>query len=77
LLTDRTTCGAAEIFALALSSKGLAKLSGGEMGGDRDIYDIVELPDGTGYTLVTSRFKPGLPVKSAQAAKSAKTGGAK
>jgi carboxyl-terminal processing protease len=74
LLTDRTTRGAAEIFALALSSKGLAKLSGGEMGGDRDIFDIVELPDGTGYTLVTARFKPNLPVKTARVAKG---GGAK
>ncbi|AIE83495.1 S41 family peptidase [Fimbriimonas ginsengisoli] len=69
LITDRTTRGAAEIFALALSSKGLAKLSGSETGGDRDIYDIVELPDGTGYTLVTSHFKPSLDTKSARLAK--------
>jgi len=60
LLTDRTTRGAAEIFALALSSRGLAKLTGEETGGDRDLYEVVALPDGTGYTLVTGRYRPDL-----------------
>lgn len=60
LLTDRTTRGAAEILALALSSRGLAKLSGQETGGDRDIYEISALPDGSGYTLVTGHYKPDL-----------------
>jgi len=60
LLTDRTTRGAAEIFALALSSRGLAKLTGEETGGDRDIYDVIALPDGTGYTLVTGHYRPDL-----------------
>lgn len=63
LLVDGTTRGAAEILALALSSKGLAKLSGSEMGGDRSVYDVISLPGGTGYTLVTSVYKPSLPVK--------------
>lgn len=60
LITDKTTRGAAEIFALALSSRGLATLSGREPAGDRDVYDIVELPDGSGYTLVTGHYKPSL-----------------
>lgn len=60
LITDRTTRGAAEILALALSSKGLAKLTGGETGNDRNIYEIVSLPDGTGYTLVTAHYRTGL-----------------
>ena len=84
LLTDRSTRGAAEIFALALNSKGLAKLSGSEMGGTRELYEIVELPDGSGYTLVTSRYRPELALKTARVAqngtalnRSAKLGGAK
>ena len=58
LLVDQTTSGAAEIFALALSTHAHAKLSGSPMGGDRSIRQIVQLPDGTGYTLVTSVYKP-------------------
>jgi carboxyl-terminal processing protease len=58
LLVDNTTGGAAEIFALALSNKGLAKLSGTTMAGDRAVRQIVQLPDGTGYTLVTGIYKP-------------------
>ena len=60
LLVDRTTSGAAEILALALSSKGKAKLTGSEMGPDRSVRQIVELPDGSGYTLVTGIYKPEL-----------------
>lgn len=63
LLTDKTTRGAAEVFALSLSSKGLAKLVGSETGGAREVYDVVSLPDGSGYTLVTGRFSPELTVK--------------
>jgi C-terminal processing protease CtpA/Prc len=69
LLTDRTTRGAAEIFALALSSRGIAKMSGGDTGGARDFYDIVSLPDGSGYTLVTGHYRPQLSVKSDRVAK--------
>lgn len=58
LLVDGTTRGVAEMFALALSSHGLAKLSGGSMGGDLDNRAIFHLPDGTGYTLVTSIYEP-------------------
>jgi carboxyl-terminal processing protease len=57
LLVDSTTRGAAEIFALALSSKGLAKLSGGEMAGDRSVVRHFELPDGSGYSLVTGKYQ--------------------
>ncbi|MEZ0327811.1 MAG: S41 family peptidase, partial [Fimbriimonas sp.] len=58
LLVDDTTSGAAEIFALALSSKNKATLSGTTMGGDRSVRQVVQLPDGTGYTLVTAIYKP-------------------
>ncbi len=58
LLVDNTTRGSAEIFALALSSHHLAKLSGSEMGGDHSVEQIVELPDGSGYTLRTGIYKP-------------------
>lgn len=58
LITDKSTRGTAEMFALALSSRGLAKLTGSAMGGDRDNRSIVRLQDGSGYTLVTSVYKP-------------------
>jgi len=45
-----------EVFALALSSKGRAKLSGAAMAGDRSISEVVALPDGGGYTLVKGRY---------------------
>jgi len=57
LLVDQTTRGAAEIFALALATPGLAKLSGSQTGGDRTVIEIVQLPDGTGYTLATGEYK--------------------
>ena len=60
LVTDLSTRGAAEVFALALSSRGFAKLSGAESGGDRDSKTIVRMPDGSGYTLVTSVYHPTL-----------------
>jgi carboxyl-terminal processing protease len=58
LLVDRTTRGAAEIFALALSSHHLARLTGADTGGDRSVEQIVELPDGSGYTLKTGTYRP-------------------
>ncbi|MFZ4506265.1 MAG: S41 family peptidase [Fimbriimonas sp.] len=57
LLVDRSTRGAAEIFALALSSRGLAKLSGPSMGGDRTWTKVIQLPDGSGYTLATGEYR--------------------
>ncbi len=58
LVVDRTTRGAAEIFALALSTHHLATLSGSDTGGDRSIQQIVQLPDGSGYTLYTGQYEP-------------------
>lgn len=70
LLTDGTTRGAAEVFALALSSRGIAKLSGTPTGGDRTFFDVIQLPDGAGYTLATAEYKPQVSVgKSAVAVK--------
>jgi len=69
VLTDRTTRGAAEVLALALSSKGVAKLSGNETGGSREVFDVVQLPDGSGYTLVTSRYRTQMDIKTAKVAK--------
>jgi len=56
LLVDAWTRGTAEVFALALSAKGVAKLSGTAMAGDRSITEVVTLPGGAGYTLVTGRY---------------------
>lgn len=58
LLVDGTTRSAAEVFALALSSRGVAKLSGTPTAGDRTFYEVIQLPDGTGYTLATAEYKP-------------------
>lgn len=60
LRVDSTTRGAAEIFALALSAKGVAKLEGSLTGGDRMIKEIVSLPGGAGFTLATAEFRPRL-----------------
>lgn len=56
LLVDRSTGGAAEIFAESLAAKGLAKIEGGPMAGDRTIVEVFELPEGCGYTLQTGVF---------------------
>lgn len=61
LLVDPSTRDAAEVFALSLSSKGYGKLSGSEMGNSRKHHEICQLPDGSGYTLVTGLFKTGAP----------------
>ena len=55
---DRTTRGPAAIFAQALASRRLATLVGGPTGGDLSIREVVSLPDGTGYTLVTGEYHP-------------------
>ncbi len=62
LIVDASTRGAAEIFAIALTGKGHAKLEGGRMGGELQIVDTTKLPDGTGYTLVTGEYSLNSPV---------------
>lgn len=57
LLVDRTTRGAAEIFARALNLKKLATLEGGELGGSPYVVRWTQLASGAGYTLVTSEFR--------------------
>jgi len=58
LIVDDSTRGMAQVFAEALSTKGLATLKGEEPVGDRSSRQIVQLPDGAGYTLVTSEYEP-------------------
>lgn len=60
LVVDGSTESNAEIFALALSSKGLAKLEGEKMAGKRKVVEIVSLPGGSGYTLATGVYRPEL-----------------
>lgn len=57
LRVDRTTRGVAAIFARALESRHLATLVGGPLGEDMYVKEVVSLPDGTGYTLVTSEYR--------------------
>lgn len=61
LIVDRTTRGAAEIFAQALSTRGIAKLQGTETAGNPFVVRWNSLADGGSYTLVTSEYKPNAP----------------
>ncbi|HRJ27954.1 MAG TPA: PDZ domain-containing protein [Fimbriimonadaceae bacterium] len=61
LVVDDTTRGAAEMLALALSTRGQAKLQGSRMAGDRTYNELKVLPDGSGYLLPVGKFRPALP----------------
>ncbi|HVT12626.1 MAG TPA: S41 family peptidase [Fimbriimonadaceae bacterium] len=61
LLVDRTARGAAEIFATALSSRGIAKLSGEDMAGNAYEVKWYTLPDNAGYSLVTAAYQANKP----------------
>lgn len=56
ILTNKGTRGVAQIFALALSSHGIAKLEGEPMAHDRERQAIEKLPDGSGFCLATGEF---------------------
>jgi hypothetical protein len=58
ITVDKTTGSAAEIVALALAEKGLAKLGGGSVAGDPTVSEVVRLPDGSGFTLARGTYKP-------------------
>jgi C-terminal processing protease CtpA/Prc len=58
LLVDGSVRGPAAVFALALNSKGLAKLQGSEVSSQRSRIEVEGLPDGSGYTLVTGEYEP-------------------
>ncbi|HEY3782008.1 MAG TPA: S41 family peptidase [Fimbriimonadaceae bacterium] len=58
LIVDGSTAGQAEVFALALKSKGYATLQGPPMSEDKNLIETVKLPDGSGYTLVTGQYEP-------------------
>lgn len=68
LVVDGSTRGAAQIFALALTSNGIAKLKDGSpaMKPDRAITDVVQLGDGSGYTLKTGEYTVGTPKPKAK-----------
>jgi len=69
LIVDKSTRGPAEVFALALASKGLVRVSDSEMGGDVESQQIVKLPDGSGYTLATSAYQATVSRKALNGAK--------
>lgn len=60
LLVDRSTRGAAEILALALSSAGKAQLSGSATAGERVFLETVHVQDGSGYTIPVARYRANL-----------------
>ena len=61
LIVDRTTRGAAEIFARALAFGKVATLEGGELGGSPYVVRWSQLPRGAGYTLVTAEYRTQAP----------------
>jgi carboxyl-terminal processing protease len=73
LLVDKSTRGPAEILAISLSSHGKATLKGSLTGGDLALKQYVALPDGSGYTLVTGKYRS-YPPTPKQGAKQAKSG---
>lgn len=73
LLVDKSTRGPAEILAISLSSHGRATLKGSLTGGDLALKQYVALPDGSGYTLVTGKYRS-YPPTAKQGSKQAKNG---
>jgi C-terminal processing protease CtpA/Prc len=65
LLADQTTRGPAQLFALALSAKGIAKIEGSGMEPKAYYVETGSLPDGTGFTLATAEFRPAGTTKGA------------
>ncbi|MBS1714114.1 MAG: PDZ domain-containing protein [Armatimonadetes bacterium] len=57
LLVDRSTRGAAEILASALTVKNFAVAEGGAMAGEPVWTELRELEDGSGYTLNEGRYQ--------------------
>lgn len=62
LIVDATTRGPAEVFALALKSKGVARILGPGTGGDRRVIETQPVDDGGGYTLVVGKYSMSAPV---------------
>lgn len=75
LLVDSRTQNVAEVMALALSSRGAAKLAGEATSGDRSVTEIVELPDKSAYVLVTAKYAATPPAKPAKPNKDEKAKG--
>ncbi len=55
LIVDEGTRGAAEVFARALKSKGIATVVG-KTAGDPILIELHEFPNGTGYTLAVAEY---------------------
>lgn len=58
LIVDKSTWGAAAVFASALVSSGKAEIVQGELTRNLPWVRLYELPGGSGYTLKTGTFKP-------------------
>jgi carboxyl-terminal processing protease len=59
ILVDGSTSGLSEVLALALQSKGYAKLQGPPMAQDKNLVQLFKLSDGSGYSLVTGSYQTG------------------
>ncbi len=59
LLVDKSTRGAAEVFADVLTKAGVAKATGGETAGHPILVEDYELPDGSGYSLAVAAYLEG------------------
>jgi hypothetical protein len=58
IVADGTTWGAAAVFASALVKTGSASMPTGNVANDLPWIELMELPDGSGYTLRTGTFVP-------------------
>jgi C-terminal processing protease CtpA/Prc len=56
LLVDKSTRGAAEVFANVLVQAGVGKIQGGPSAGHPVLVEDFPLPDGSGYTLAVAKF---------------------
>ncbi len=56
LIVDASTWGASAVFAEALVKSGIATIEQGELTKQLPWIDLIELPDGSGYTLRTGTF---------------------
>jgi carboxyl-terminal processing protease len=59
IVADDSTWGAAAVFASALVKTGTAGMPTGNVSDDLPWIDVMNLPDGSGYTLRTGTFVPG------------------
>jgi C-terminal processing protease CtpA/Prc len=70
LIVDGSTRGVAQVFAQALAARGIATIEG-KLAGEAGVIEIIRLPDGSGFTLLTGLYEPTQASESASQTKEA------